>query len=97
MSRCPLPCALVLALAAPWALQAQPGAAPVQPARPPEWVQGITRMAFGSPGEVEKVAAAGAQVLHTNLVWPWAGTDHLYPGRSAGRWARGRRSTWPRG
>ena len=28
-------------------------------------------MAFGSPGEIEKVAAAGAQVLHTNVVWPY--------------------------
>ncbi len=39
--------------------------------RPPAWVQGVTRMAFGTPGEVDKIADAGAQVLHTNLVWPY--------------------------
>jgi hypothetical protein len=42
-----------------------------QPVRPPEWVRDVTRMAFASPGEVEKAAQAGAQVLHTNLVWPY--------------------------
>jgi hypothetical protein len=41
------------------------------PVAPPAWVNGVTRMAFGSPGEVEKIAAAGAQVLHTNVVWPY--------------------------
>ncbi|HZY90878.1 MAG TPA: hypothetical protein VFE78_39000 [Gemmataceae bacterium] len=38
---------------------------------PPEWVFGVTRMAFLSPGEVAKAAAAGAQVVHTNVVWPY--------------------------
>ncbi len=45
--------------------------APSKDIRPPAWVEGVTRMAFGSPGEVDKVAEAGAQVLHTNLVWPY--------------------------
>jgi hypothetical protein len=46
-------------------LQAQPaGGAPA-------WVRGVTRMTFGSPGEVERAAKAGAQVFHTNLVWPY--------------------------
>jgi hypothetical protein len=39
--------------------------------RPPAWVHGVTRMAFGTPGEVDKIADVGAQVLHTNLVWPY--------------------------
>src|SRR4051812_40042118 len=42
-----------------------------QPGQPPAWVHNVTRMAFGTPGEVEKTAASGAQVLHTNLVWPY--------------------------
>jgi hypothetical protein len=37
----------------------------------PEWVNGVTRMGFLSPAEVAKAAAAGAQVVHTNLVWPY--------------------------
>jgi hypothetical protein len=39
--------------------------------KPPAWVRGVTRMAFGTPGEVDRIADAGAQVLHTNLVWPY--------------------------
>jgi hypothetical protein len=38
---------------------------------PPEWVRDVTRMAFLSPGEVAKAARLGAQVVHTNLVWPY--------------------------
>lgn len=37
----------------------------------PEWLTAVTRMTFGTPGEVEKAAKAGAQVLHTNVVWPY--------------------------
>src|SRR5215469_9919293 len=48
---------------------AQDGA--FRPVTPPEWVFGITRMAFLAPGEVAKAAAAGAQVVHTNAVWPY--------------------------
>ncbi len=39
--------------------------------QPPEWVHGITRMAFVTPGEVDKAARAGAQVVHGNAVWPY--------------------------
>ena len=42
-----------------------------QAVTPPEWVFGVTRMAFLAPGEVAKAAAAGAQVVHTNVVWPY--------------------------
>jgi hypothetical protein len=41
------------------------------PVKIPEWVFGITRMAFLSPTEVTKAAKAGVQVVHTNLVWPY--------------------------
>src|SRR5947207_5100267 len=37
----------------------------------PEWVHGVTRMGFLSPGEVPRAAAAGVQVVHTNVVWPY--------------------------
>ena len=39
--------------------------------KPPEWVRGVTRMAFGTPGEVERAARAGVEVFHTNVVWPY--------------------------
>jgi hypothetical protein len=39
--------------------------------RIPDWVFGVTRMAFLTPGEVPKAARAGAQVIHTNLIWPY--------------------------
>ena len=49
-----------------------PGAeAPFEPVKPPAWVASITRMAFLTPGEVDEAAKAGAQVVHTNLVWPY--------------------------
>ncbi len=37
----------------------------------PRWARDVTRMGFLTPGEVAKAAAAGAQVVHTNLVWPY--------------------------
>ena len=37
----------------------------------PDWVFNVTRMAFLSPGEVDRAAKAGAQVVHTNVVWPY--------------------------
>jgi hypothetical protein len=37
----------------------------------PEWVFGVTRMAFLTPGEVPAAAKAGAQVVHTNVIWPY--------------------------
>lgn len=42
-----------------------------EPVRIPDWVHGITRMAFLTPGEVDRAARAGAQVVHTNLIWPY--------------------------
>ena len=42
-----------------------------QAVRIPEWVRGVTRMAFLSPGEVDRAARAGVQVVHTNLIWPY--------------------------
>jgi hypothetical protein len=46
-------------------------AQPFSEIQPPQWVHGVTRMAFGTPGEVDRIADAGAQVMHTNLVWPY--------------------------
>ena len=37
----------------------------------PEWVRNVTRMAFATSGDVRKAAQAGAEVIHTNLVWPY--------------------------
>ncbi len=65
MSRFALPFALLLALTAPAATQPQP-APRFEPIKPPEWVRGITRMTFGSPGEVEKAAAVGAHCWQPN-------------------------------
>jgi hypothetical protein len=46
-----------------------PGAADA--VRPPDWVYGVTRMTFVTPGQVAAAAQAGFQVVHTNLVWPY--------------------------
>ncbi|MFO0879025.1 MAG: beta-galactosidase trimerization domain-containing protein [Gemmataceae bacterium] len=46
-------------------------AAAPPPANPRAWIGRVTAMAFGTPGEVERLAAMGAEVLHTNLVWPY--------------------------
>jgi hypothetical protein len=46
-------------------------AAEFEAVRIPEWVRGVTRMAFLTPGEVDRAARAGAQVVHTNLIWPY--------------------------
>jgi hypothetical protein len=37
----------------------------------PDWVLDVTRMAFLTPGDVEKAAMAGVQVAHGNAVWPY--------------------------
>ncbi len=42
-----------------------------EPVRIPDWVHGVTRMAFVTPGDVGRAAKAGAQVVHTNVVWPY--------------------------
>ena len=36
---------------------------------PPEWVRSVTRMTF--TGDIAAAAPAGAQVAHTNLIWPY--------------------------
>lgn len=59
------------ALLLPSTLLAQPAKDAFEPIDPPAWVHGVTRMAFATPGELDKVAKAGAQVLHTNMVWPY--------------------------
>jgi len=45
--------------------------APFEPVAIPDWVYGVTRMAFCSPGEAGDAADAGAQVVQTNVVWPY--------------------------
>jgi hypothetical protein len=67
MRRFTLTLPTLLMLTAPAAVRSEPP----PPGRPPEWVGDITRMAFGTPGEVDRLADAGAQVMHTNLVWPY--------------------------
>jgi hypothetical protein len=42
-----------------------------KPAKIPDWVENVTTMAFGGWGDIELLAKAGVQVLHTNLVWPY--------------------------
>jgi hypothetical protein len=37
----------------------------------PDWVHGVTRMAFVTPGQVDEAAKLGVQVLHGNAVWPY--------------------------
>ncbi len=44
---------------------------PFEPVTIPDWVRGVTRMAFLTPGDVSRAAKAGVQVVHTNLVWPY--------------------------
>ncbi|MBI1902222.1 MAG: hypothetical protein HYS13_14065 [Planctomycetia bacterium] len=42
-----------------------------EPVRIPDWVYGVSRMAFLSPGEVDRAASLGVQVVHGNAVWPY--------------------------
>lgn len=37
----------------------------------PAWIRDVTRMTFGSAADLPRAKAAGVQVLHTNLVWPY--------------------------
>lgn len=46
-------------------------AAPLVNLPAPAWVHGVTRMAFCGFDQFEQVAAAGVQVIHTNLIWPY--------------------------
>src|SRR5436190_7055808 len=47
------------------------GSAPPPREGPRDWVNRVTRMGFGSPGEAAKLADAGCEVMHTNVVWPY--------------------------
>lgn len=42
-----------------------------EPVHIPDWVRGVTRMAFITPGEIAKAAEWGVQVAHANVVWPY--------------------------
>jgi hypothetical protein len=42
-----------------------------EPVKIPDWVHRVTRMAFLTPGEVDKAARADVQVVHGNAVWPY--------------------------
>src|SRR5207249_1928086 len=57
---------------APFTAYDAPAADPVaEPLAIPDWVYAVTRMGFLSPGDVDRAAKAGMQVVHTNLVWPY--------------------------
>src|SRR5438105_13962516 len=60
----------VVALVVPVAMTraAPPAFEPVEPAA---WVRGVTRMVFCTPGEIPDAVAAGAQVVHTTINWPY--------------------------
>jgi hypothetical protein len=45
--------------------------APLEAVKPAEWVQGLTRMVFCTPGEIPDAVDAGAQVVQTNINWPY--------------------------
>jgi hypothetical protein len=47
------------------------GEADFEPVRIPDWVHGVTRMVFLTPGEIEMAEKVRAQVVHTNVVWPY--------------------------
>jgi hypothetical protein len=61
----------LITIAIVFAYSASANAQPFEEIQPPAWVRGVTRMTFGTPGEVGKAVESGAQVLHTNLVWPY--------------------------
>ncbi|HWB11701.1 MAG TPA: hypothetical protein VG826_20895 [Pirellulales bacterium] len=42
-----------------------------RPVEIPAWVFDVTRMAFLTPGDVDKAADAAVQVVHGNAVWPY--------------------------
>jgi hypothetical protein len=53
------------------AARGAPASARFEAVAPPAWVQGVTRMAFVTAGDLDAAAGAGVQVVHTNLVWPY--------------------------
>src|SRR5207244_3566896 len=55
-----------------------------EPIRVPDWVRGVTRMAFITPGDVARAAESGVQVAHANMVWPYFPLRRDGGGLSAG-------------
>ncbi|HEV3345173.1 MAG TPA: alpha-amylase family protein [Pirellulales bacterium] len=49
----------------------EPATDEFQPIDIPRWVLDVTRMAFVTPGDVDKAAGVGVQVVHGNAVWPY--------------------------
>lgn len=47
------------------------GAGSFSPIVPPAWVREVSRMTFCVPDQVPAALEAGAQVVHTNVVWPY--------------------------
>jgi hypothetical protein len=46
-------------------------ALPFAPVKIPDWVRSVTRMAFVTPGEIDRAATLGVQVCHGNAIWPY--------------------------
>lgn len=62
-----------LALGEARAEEAKPAvpAAAGEPLPVPAWVRKVTRMAFITPGELDRAGKAGVQVVHFNMIWPY--------------------------
>lgn len=43
----------------------------LEPVEIPDWVYGVTRMAFLTPDQLDLAAQSGVQVAHANVVWPY--------------------------
>jgi hypothetical protein len=61
----------IVALMIPAAVCAAAESLAFEPVEPAGWVAGVTRMVFCTPGEIPDAVAAGAQVVHTNINWPY--------------------------
>jgi len=70
--------AVVAAFAVPHGLDAAEPSPGFVPVAIPAWVRSVTRMAFVTPGEIDRAAELGVQVCHGNAVWPY------FPLRCAG-------------
>ncbi len=72
LPRIALACLATLAAAAAPVKCDEPKAAEeFEPVAMPDWVRGVTKMVYITPGEVDLAAKVGAQVVHTNIVWPY--------------------------
>src|SRR4051794_9388002 len=63
--------AAVLVLLSAVDRQTEAAPRPFEPVKPAGWVHGVARMAFCTPGEIPDAVAAGAQVVQTNINWPY--------------------------